>query len=131
MVIYYETIEIKSYFYINFIIYFCHFYFYLYYNCKIEAKTNDIYRFSIIIGAISFFLIGLISGIVEKKYGIISNFITGLILLIIIIVIKLLSKSTLEGTDWLKYGIYLITISLGGMIGVQLDTRKKTSNKHK
>ena len=46
-------------------------------------------------------------------------------------VIKLLSKSTLEGTDWLKYGIYLITISLGGMIGVQLDTRKKTSNKHK
>ena len=94
MVIYYETIVIKSYFYIN-------------------------------------FLIGLISGIVEKKYGIISNFITGLILLIIIIVIKLLSKSTLEGTDWLKYGIYLITISLGGMIGVQLDTRKKTSNKHK
>ena len=103
----------------------------LVYNGKIEAKTNDIYRFSIIIGAISFFLIGLISGIVEKKYGIISNFITGLILLIIIIVIKLLSKSTLEGTDWLKYGIYLITISLGGMIGVQLDTRKKTSNKHK
>ena len=102
----------------------------LVYNGKIEAKTNDIYRF-IIIGAISFFLIGLISGIVEKKYGIISNFITGLILLIIIIVIKLLSKSTLEGTDWLKYGIYLITISLGGMIGVQLDTRKKTSNKHK
>ena len=101
------------------------------YNGKIEAKANDIYRFSIIIGAISFFLIGLISGIVEKKYGIISNFITGLILLIIIIVIKLLSKSTLEGTDWLKYGIYLITISLGGMIGVQLDTRKKTSNKHK
>lgn len=103
----------------------------LVYNGKIEAKTNDIYRFSIIIGAISFFLIGLISGIVEKKYGIISNFITGLILLIIIIVIKLLSKSTLEGTDWLKSGIYLITISLGGMIGVQLDTRKKTSNKHK
>ena len=64
----------------------------LVYNGKIEAKTNDIYRFSIIIGAISFFLIGLISGIVEKKYGIISNFITGLILLIIIIVIKLLSK---------------------------------------
>lgn len=103
----------------------------LVYNGKIKAKANDIYRFSIIIGAISFFLIGLISGIVEKKYGIISNFITGLILLIIIIVIKLLSKSTLEGTDWLKYGIYLITISLGGMIGVQLDTRKKTSNKHK
>ena len=103
----------------------------LVYNGKIEAKTNDIYRFSIIIGAISFFLIGLISGIVEKKYGIISNFITGLILLIIIIVIKLLSKSTFEGTDWLKYGIYLITISLGGMIGVQLDARKKTSNKHK
>lgn len=103
----------------------------LVYNGKIEAKANDIYRFSIIIGAISFFLIGLISGIVEKKYGILSNFITGLILLIIIIVIKLLSKSTLEGTDWLKYGIYLITISLGGMIGVQLDARKKTSNKHK
>ena len=61
----------------------------LVYNGKIEAKANDIYRFSIIIGAISFFLIGLISGIVEKKYGIISNFITGLILLIIIIVIKL------------------------------------------
>lgn len=106
-------------------------YTFLVFNGKIDSKSNVIYRFSVIIGGITFFIMGLISGIIEKKYGILSNFITGFILITIIIIIRLLSKNTLDGTDWLKYGIYLTTISLGGMLGVQLGTPKKISIKHK
>lgn len=100
----------------------------LVYNETIKSDQNSIFRFSLILGGISFFIFGFASGLIEKKNGIISNFISAIILLTIIIVVNILTKQNILPTDWIKYIIYLISCCLGGLVGVNFifKNKKKT-----
>jgi putative membrane protein, TIGR04086 family len=97
----------------------------LLYNGKISSDTKAIYRSTFIIGAVYFFIVGLLSGIIEQKKGFLSSFISGIILIIIIIVVRLLSKRVILLNDWVKYVIYLGMCIIGGIIGVNLTFKRK------
>lgn len=102
----------------------------LLYNGKISSDTKAIYRSTFIIGAVYFFIIGFLSGIIEKKKGFISSLISGLVLILIIILVRLLSKRVILINDWIKYIIYLGTCILGGIIGVNLTFKKKEKSRN-
>ncbi len=97
----------------------------LLYTGKINNDSKAIYRTTFIIGTIVFFLFGLISGMIEKKHGFLSNFISGLIVISIIILIRLLSKRVILLNDWIKYAVYLISCMLGGILGVNMTFKRK------
>lgn len=101
----------------------------LLYNGKINTETKSIHIATFIIGIITFFIYGLITGIVEKQNGFLSSLISTTIILIIIVVIKLLSKRVILPNDWLKYVIYLASSIFGGIIGVNLIPKKKKNSK--
>lgn len=102
----------------------------LLFNGKISSDTKAIYRSTFIIGAVYFFIVGFLSGIIEKKKGFISSLISGLVLILIIILVRLLSKRVILINDWIKYIIYLGTCILGGIIGVNLTFKKKEKNRN-
>lgn len=102
----------------------------LLYNGKISSDTKAIYRSTFIIGAVYFFIVGFLSGIIEKKKGFISSLISGLVLILIIILVRLLSKRVILINDWIKYIIYLGTCILGGIIGVNLTFKKKEKSRN-
>ena len=80
-------------------------YTFLIYKEKIDISTAGIYRTSFIIGAIIFFIYGLLTGITEKKKGFLSSFISTFIIIAIIIIVKLLSKQSFQPTNLIKYGV--------------------------
>ncbi|MFR7880698.1 MAG: TIGR04086 family membrane protein [Christensenellales bacterium] len=93
------------------------------YKEKIDISTAGIYRTSFIIGAIIFFIYGLLTGITEKKKGFLSSFISTFIIIAIIIIVKLLSKQSFQPTNLIKYGVYLLTSVVGGILGVNLTSK--------
>lgn len=97
----------------------------LIYNQKIDSSTAGIYRSTFIIGAVIFFVYGLITGIIEKKKGFLSSFLSSLIIVSIIVLVKILSKEAFLPTNLIKYGVYVLTASIGGIIGVNLGFKKK------
>ncbi len=105
-------------------------YTFLLYNGKISSDAKSIHRSTFIIGALYFFILGFVSGCIEKKRGFISSLITGLIFILLILFIKLLSKQVIFVTDWLKYLVYLGCIIFGGILGVNLKAPKKKEAKH-
>ena len=100
-------------------------YTFLIYKEKIDISTAGIYRTSFIIGAIIFFIYGLLTGITEKKKGFLSIFISTFIIIAIIIIVKLLSKQSFQPTNLIKYGVYLLTSVVGGILGVNLTSKSK------
>ncbi len=105
-------------------------YTFLLYNGKISSETQAIHRSTFIIGALYFFILGFVSGFIEKKRGFLSSLITGLVFILLILFIKLLSKQVIFVTDWLKYLVYLGCIVFGGILGVNLKAPKKKEAKH-
>jgi len=105
-------------------------YTFLLYNGKISSDAKAIRRSTFIIGAFYFFILGFVSGLIEKKRGFISSLITGLALIVLIILIKLLSKQVIFVIDWLKYLVYLGCIIFGGILGVNVRAPKKKESKH-
>ncbi len=107
-------------------------YTFLIYKEKIDVSTAAIYRTTFIMGAIIFFIFGLITGIIEKKRGFLSSFISSIAIVVIIILIKLISKEQFQATYFIKYGVYVLTSVLGGILGVNLFAKnKKNSKSHK
>lgn len=99
------------------------------YNGKISNQSKAIHTATLVIGIVTFFLYGLLTGIIEKQNGFLSCLISTLILLLIIVAIKLLSKRVILLGDWIKYAIYLGTSILGGIIGVNLISKKNKNSK--
>lgn len=100
-------------------------YTFLLYKGKISSSSQAIFRTTLIIGAIFYFIYGLLTGIIEKKNGFISSILSTLVLIIVTIVIKVISKSTNFPIDIIKYVIYILASGLGGIIGVNLFNKKK------
>lgn len=105
-------------------------YTFLLYNQKIDSSAASIYRTSFIIGTIIFFIYGILTGIIEKKHGFLSSFISSLIIITIIILVKVIAKNPLNIANFIKYGVYLLSSSIGGILGVNLFHKEKKI-KHK
>lgn len=95
----------------------------LLYNGIVNANTDTIYRTSFIIGAIIFFIYGILSGIVEQKKVLLSTLLSTSLILVIIIIIKNLSMDEFSATNYIKYAVYLVMSLLGSLISLSIKKK--------
>ncbi len=100
----------------------------LLYNQKIDATTASIYRTTFIIGTVIFFIYGLLTGLIERKKGFISSFISTIILILLIILVKVIAQKSFAITNLIKYGVYLLASSIGGILGVNFTSKKMSKS---
>jgi len=119
--------------YLTFIIIFIPFIFiytYLLYTNKLSSSINSINITTLIIGIISFFILGFISANNHQKKGILTGLFASLFIIVIVLIINILSKENLEFKSYLKYLLLILSSSFGGMIGVNIKPLKfKRKNK--
>ena len=77
-----------------------------------------------IIGIILFFILGLLSGIVAKKNGLIEGLLSALIIIGIVLLFNLIIKIEIKPMFFIKLGSYLLSSMAGGIIGVNIVNRK-------
>lgn len=103
---------------------FCGIYALLIYFGKVKSSETSINIVTFIIGIISFMILGLLSGMVAKKNGLIEGMLAALIILLIALLTNLIFKVPFVGKNFIKMATYVISSSVGGIIGVNL---KKSS----
>ena len=86
-----------------------------------EPGFNNV---TFIIGLILFFILGLLSGIVAKKNGLIEGLLSSLIIISIILLINLIIKIEIRPMFFIKMGSYLLCSMAGGIIGVNKTIKK-------
>lgn len=106
-------------------------YTFILYFGKVSYTETSVYRFTFVIGVLSFFIYGFLTGKVEQKHGLLSSFLSALVILVVVLTIHLLSKKAIDGPSWIKYASYLLAASLGGMLGVNFHSIRKKDNKKK
>lgn len=89
----------------------------------ISSNDNTIKPVSFIMGLILFLILGLISGFKEKKNGWLVGFSSSLFLILIVIFINIITKN-LTVMSLIKYLAYVIASMLGGIISVNILTKK-------
>lgn len=104
--------------------FFCGIYALLIYFGKVKSSETSINIVTFIIGIISFMILGLLSGMVAKKNGLIEGMLAALIILLIALLTNLIFKVPFVGKNFIKMATYVISSSVGGIIGVNL---KKSS----
>ncbi len=78
-----------------------------------------------IFGIILFFILGLLSGIVAKKNGLIEGLLAALIIIAIVLLINLIVKIQIKPMFFIKMGSFLLSSSAGGIIGVNIVNKNK------
>lgn len=87
---------------------------------KVKVSENSINIVTFIIGIISFMILGLLSGMVAKKNGLIEGMIAALIILLIALLSNLIFQVPFVGKNFIKMATYVVSSSIGGIIGVNL-----------
>ena len=70
-------------------------------------------------------ILGLISGIVAKKNGLVEGLLSSLIIISIMILLNLIMKVELQPLYFIKIISYLISSMAGGIIGVNIINKNK------
>jgi len=71
-----------------------------------------------IIGIVCFFLLGFISGNVAQKNGLLEGLVAALFIILITLIINLFVKVDFNFRTFVKVVTFLVSSSLGGVIGV-------------
>lgn len=106
-------------------------YTFILYFGKVSYTETSVYRFTFVIGVLSFFIYGFLTGKIEQRHGLLSSFLSSLMILVLVVLVHLLSKKSIDAPSWIKYASYLLAASLGGMLGVNFHSLKKKDNKKK
>lgn len=77
-----------------------------------------------VLGLIMFFILGLISGIVSKKNGLLEGFLSSIIIIAIALLINLIIKIELKPIYFIKIFSFLLSSMSGGIIGVNIISKK-------
>lgn len=100
-------------------------YTFLIYNKVINPSITSFNNTSFIIGIICFFILGLISGSSANKNGFLDAFICSLIVIMFVSVLNLFMKEEFTKLTFIKSSIYVLTSSLGGIIGLNMNKKKE------
>lgn len=88
---------------------------------QILKLENSTLRTTIYItGLVLFLIFGIISGIIEKKNGWLSGITSATLIIILTFIINLISKNKIDIYYLVKIITFLLSSTLGGMIGVNL-----------
>jgi len=90
----------------------------LIYFGKINSNMKNFNTSTFIIGIICFFLLGLISGNIAQKNGLLEGIVSALFIILITLIINLFVKVDFNFRTFVKVVTYLVSSSLGGVIGV-------------
>lgn len=88
-------------------------YTFLIYNEKINTNSSSIYKTSLIIGAIIFFIFGLLNSLFENRRFLLYTTLYTTFILLLLLLFKYLSNSIINNFIYLKYLIYLFSSVLG------------------
>lgn len=93
---------------------------------KILSSTMPAFNnITFIIGVILFFILGLLTGIVAKKNGLLEGLLSALIILSIVLLINLIIKIEIKPFFFIKIGSYLLSSMAGGIVGVNIVSKNK------
>lgn len=92
---------------------------------KINSDMKNFNNVTFILGIIAFLLLGLISGNIAQKNGLLEGLISALIIILIALLINLFARVDFNFRTFLKCVTYLTASSLGGVIGVNFKPIKK------
>lgn len=84
----------------------------------LSTESSSFNKITFIIGLVLFFILGLLTGRVAKKNGLIEGLIAGLIIILISLLINLIIKIDISSLFFIKAGSYILCSMAGGIIGV-------------
>ena len=90
----------------------------LIYFKKVDSSMKSFNTVTFIIGLICFFLLGLIAANVAQKNGLLEGLIAALTIILITLLINLIVRVDFNFRTFIKTVTYLLSSSLGGVIGV-------------
>ncbi len=96
----------------------------LIYTGKFSSSSKSFHTITFFIGVFSFFFLGMVASIVAKKNGLLEGFIAALIIILIVLLVNLVVKVEMNGKIFIKGFIYVLSSSLGGVIGINLVPKK-------
>lgn len=97
----------------------------LIYTGKINSDIGKFNTTTFILGIISFLILGLVSGNIAQKNGLLEGLVSALIIILLALIINLFAKVDFNFRTFLKCVTYLTSSSLGGVIGVNFKPIKK------
>jgi len=92
---------------------------------KIDSDMKKFNTTTFILGLISFLILGLISGNIAQKNGLLEGLVSALIIILLTLIVNLFAKVEFDFRTFLKCVTYLASSSLGGVIGVNFRPIKK------
>lgn len=90
----------------------------LVYYGKLSSETKNFNNVTYIIGVVSFFILGFLAGNVAQKNGLLEGLIAALIILVIVLISNFFISVPFVFKSIVKSLSYMISASLGGVIGV-------------
>ena len=91
----------------------------------VPSTENSFKNTSFIIGIILFLLLGIITGFVARKNGLIEGLLSSLIIICLSLIINLILKVNITSFYFIKIASFTLSSMAGGIIGVNLANRKK------
>lgn len=96
-------------------------------NGILSTSSPSFKNLTFVVGIILFFILGLISGIVAKKNGLIEGLFSSLLILSIALLVNLIIKVEVKPLFFVKIATYLISSMAGGILGVNWSIKKNNS----
>lgn len=93
----------------------------LVYYGKLSSDTKAFNNVTFIIGVISFFILGFLAGNVAQKNGLLEGLVAALIILTIVLISNFFVAVPFVFKSIIKCLSYMISASLGGIIGVNFQ----------
>lgn len=91
----------------------------------LSTSTPAFTNITFVVGIILFFILGLVSGIVAKKNGLIEGLFSSLLILSIALLVNLIIKVDIKPLFFVKIAAYLISSMAGGILGVNWISKNK------
>lgn len=88
-------------------------------------SENSIRLITFVIGMVSFFIYGILTGLIYKKNGLIEGLLNATIVILISLIVNLFTKNAFEFTNIIKIIAYLVICSIGSIIGVNIIMKKQ------
>lgn len=95
-------------------------------NGILSTSSPAFTNITFVVGIILFFILGLISGIVAKKNGLIEGLFSSLLILSIALLVNLIIKIEIKPLFFVKIAAYLISSMAGGILGVNWGSKKNS-----
>lgn len=107
---------------------------------KIDLNKSAFFISSYLVMLTYFFIVGLLTGLIEKRKGIINGLIISIIIVLLGFLCSFITKTTFSYMTIIKYASYIFVSVVGSIIGVNLsislfkhhvlkDTKKKESSR--